>query len=169
MRKTTTLVGAGLLTVATASGAVAAATVATVASTTKDVVVSSTSNKSLGTTGGTRTVIASAAFPAGSWVLTLHATMVNFGPSDYGRCELYQGATAIAGATATVGDPAQAGNRGPASLVSTLSLAYGVTLAAPTTMSVQCSHDSTNGSTPYVDASASLVAHKSPALLDLFQ
>ena len=167
MRKTTTLVGAALLTVATASGAVA--TAATVASTTKDVVVSSTSNKSLGTTGGARTVIASAALPAGSWVLTLHATLVNFGPSDYGRCGLYQDATAIAGSTATVGDPTQAGSRGPAALVSTLSLAYGVTTAAPTTVSVQCSHDSTNGSNPYVDASASLVAHKSPALLDLFQ
>lgn len=169
MRKTAIITAASLLTIATASGAGAVATLASVSSTAKDVVVSTTSNKSLGTSGGARTIVASTTLPAGSWALTLHATLVNFGPSDYGRCAIFQGTTAIAGSTATVGDPAQPGNRGPASLVGTISASYGVVLSGATTVSVQCSHDSTNGSNPYVDASASLVAHKSPALVDLFQ
>jgi hypothetical protein len=157
------VVVAGMAGAGAAYAATANATRA-VGSTTSDIVVSTGASDTLSTTGGTTTTIASVTLPPGSWVLTLHASLVNFGPSDYTRCSLYRNSTNVGGATATVGDPAGSGSMGAAAYVSTVSFATAFRSSSSAGISVRCSHDSTNGSAPYVDAGASLVAHKSPSL-----
>lgn len=161
-------VAAAVAAVTVGSGVAYAATNA-ITSTTQDVVASTSGSRTLGTDGGVPTTVLKATLPAGSWVLTLHASVVNFGASDYTRCMLFRGTTNLGGATATVGDPAQSGAAGPAALVSTVSFAKGLTLPGAATVSVQCSHDSTNGAAPYLDGGASLVAHKSSSLVVLSQ
>ncbi len=149
------------------AGAAYAATVnasGAIGSSTSDIVVSTSGSNTLSQTGGATTTIASVTLPPGSWVLTLHASLVNFGPSDYTRCSLYKNSTNIGGATATVGNPAGSGSMGAAAYVSTVSFATALRSSSSAGISVRCSHDSTNGSTPYVDAGASLVAHKSTSL-----
>ena len=155
------VVVAGMAGAGAAYAATANATGA-VGSTTSDVVVSTSASKTLSKTGGATVTIASVTLPKGSWVLTLHASLVNFGPSDYTRCSLYQSSTNVGGATATVGDPVGTGSMGPAAYVSTISFATAIRTSANAAISVRCYHDTTNGSAPYVDGGASLVAHKSP-------
>ena len=154
------MAGAGAAYAATAGATAAGA----VNSTTSDVVVSTSASKTLSKTGGAAVTIASVTLPQGSWVLTLHASLVNFGPSDYTRCSLYTSSTNIGGATATVGNPVGTGSMGPAAYVSTISFATAIRTSSNAAISIRCYHDSTNGSAPYVDGGASLVAHRSPSL-----
>jgi hypothetical protein len=160
--------GIAMCAVAGTAGVAYAASTAVTSSNT-DVVVTTAHNKNMSTSGGTRTTIASVTLPAGAWVLSAHASLVNFGPSDYGRCAINRGTTSLGAASATVGDPSAAGNQGPASLVSTVSVAGAVRLTGSTVVTLTCWHDRSNGSQPYVDASASLVAHKSPSLVQVTQ
>lgn len=136
---------------------------------TQDVVVRTAANKNLSAAGGVETTIATMSLPAGSWVLTARASLVNFGPSDFGRCSIFRGPTALGGATAVIGDVNQAGSW-PGTTVATLSMISStVTTAAATTISLRCGHDTTLPGIPYVDASASLAAHRSTALVQLTQ
>jgi hypothetical protein len=118
------------------------------------------SNINLSTTGGLGTTIETLALPAGQWVLHADQSLVNFGPSDYASCEIGDSANADLNAHRTmVGDPSQSGAEGPASFVTAVSETAAVDLPSPDTITVICAHDTSNGSTPYVDSNADLSAH----------
>jgi uncharacterized repeat protein (TIGR01451 family) len=125
-----------------------------------------TVNKNLSTSGATNVTIVSVSVPAGSWVLSAEGDFVNFGPSDYARCQLFAGVnpTPGGGITTTVGDPNLPGAQGPAAYVQAFAEIAAVTSATGFTASLQCSHDHDtpppNGP-PYVDAGATLWAHRS--------
>jgi hypothetical protein len=147
----------------------AAANIVTVPSTAKDAVIHTTAAKSLSTTGGAETTIISVILPAGSWVISATVTLVNFGPSDYTRCQIVAGTTQIGAATTMVGNPTLTGAQGSAPFVATLStMGAFKTSAVATTVNVNCSHDH---STPppngpgYVDPLATLHAQKSASLV----
>jgi len=123
-------------------------------------------NINLSATGGVSTPIMTLKLPAGKWVLHADQTMVNFGPSDYAGCEI--GDTANSDLNAhnnIVGDPNATGAQGPAPFVDTLSETAAVSLSAPTTVTITCSHQNTNGATPYINSNADLWAHRSSNLV----
>jgi hypothetical protein len=123
-------------------------------------------NINLSTTGGVSTPIMTLKLAAGKWVLHADQTMVNFGPSDYAGCEI--GDTANSDLNAhnnIVGDPNATGAQGPASFVDTLSETAAVSLSAPTTVTITCGHNNTNGATPYINSNADLWAHRSSNLV----
>jgi hypothetical protein len=127
-----------------------------------------TANTNLSTAGGVYSVVESLPLPAGKWVVHADNTMVNFGPSDYTRCQLFSGATGLPGGhAAMVGDPQLFGSQGPGAYVATVSETDGVVLTAPGTVSLECGHDNPNGSTPYIDAGAVLWAHHAASLAQL--
>ena len=103
--------------------------------------------------------------PAGKYVLSGAGDLVNWGPSDYSRCKILVGSTQIAAVSTIVGSPAGAGNFGAAAFVSPFALTGGVSVgSAGADASLQCWHDSTNGSQPFVDPNASLYAHRTSSL-----
>ena len=150
-----------------AGTAYAASTAVTTSST--DTVVTTKSNTNLATTGGTTTPILTLKFPATyggtHYVLAAQGDLVNFGPSDYTRCNLLVNGAQVAAVSTIVGDPTASGTWGPAAFLSTFSLTGGANVpAAGGTGVLQCWHDSTDGATPYVDANASLWAHRTTSL-----
>jgi hypothetical protein len=123
-------------------------------------------NIQIGASGGVRTLIMSRELPAGNWVLHADQTIVNFGPSDYASCSIADTSNINLNTHRTlVGNPGVAGARGPASYVTQLSETAAVSLSRPTTAMVTCSHDVSNGATPYIDANADLWAHRSARLV----
>jgi len=117
-------------------------------------------------TGGVEIRIMSRRLPAGSWVVHADQTVVSFGPSDYVGCTIADTAdTNLNTHRAIVGNPNANGAKGAASLVTVLSETAAVSVSAPTTVSILCEHDSSNGATPYVDANADLWAHRSANLV----
>lgn len=166
-----TVAGAALVLTAILAGPGAASAATTgVDSSSQDVVAHTAANRYENNAGGSRTTLLSVDLPAGAWVLTMNATLVNFSASDYARCGVFVGGGQVAGATATVGNPAASGSMGAASYVSTVSAAAGVTLPGTATVTLQCWHDNyVAGGAPYVDAGAALTAHKSDALVSLTQ
>jgi hypothetical protein len=128
-----------------------------------EVVRTRTARVDLAAAGGSPTTIASAKVAAGKWVISGFATLVNFGPSDYTRCDLARGTTHLGQASAIIGDGAKAGSAGPGAYVGTLYVIATVTSPVPFTASLRCFHDKTTPSGnagPYVDADASLWLHR---------
>jgi hypothetical protein len=126
-------------------------------------------NKNLSNTGGVLTPILTVQLPASAkgrqYVLAAQGDLVNFGPSDYTRCQILVNGTQIAAVSTMVGSPTTGGNRGPASFLSPFSLTGGANVpAAGGTATLRCWHDTTNGATPYVDASTSIWAHQTGSL-----
>ena len=122
-------------------------------------------NINISTTGGTETSIMTLQLPAGKWVLHADQTMVNFGPSDFGGCSIGDTTNNNLNTHRTmVGDPNASGAQGPASFATVLSETAAVSLSAPTTVTVLCEHDKSNGATPYIDSNADLWAHLSAKL-----
>jgi hypothetical protein len=167
------LIAVWAITVAAVLGGGAyAIAIATVTASATDTVVTSTTNTNLSPTGGVPTTILSLTLPgsstkASSYVLSAYGDLVNFGPSDYTRCAIRVNGSLVAAVAILVGDPSASGNQGPAGLLSPFALAGGITVPAGTTSenaTFYCAHDNTNGSTPYVDASASFVAHRTGSL-----
>ena len=148
-----------------ATGIAYAAT--SIGSRTSDALIKTTSSTNLSSTGGVYTVIETLTLPPGKWVLQADNTMVNFGPSDYTRCVLFSGSTGLNGHASMVGDPNASGAQGPGVYVATLSETSSVKLSATTKVGVQCGHDNTNGSTPYIDSDATLWAHRAKSLVQL--
>ncbi len=101
----------------------------------------------------------------GTWVLHADNTVVNFGDSDYTRCALISGTTSLNAHATMVGNPGGPGSQGPGTILATLSETASVTLTSGTVISVQCSHDTSNGSTPYVDTGAVLWAHRGTSVV----
>jgi hypothetical protein len=123
------------------------------------------SNINISTTGGVETPIMTLKLPAGNWVLHADQTMVNFGPSDYAGCTIADTSNSDLNAHGSmVGDPNAAGAQGPAAFMGSLSETTAVSLSAPTTVTITCSHQNTNGATPYINSNADLWAHRSANL-----
>jgi len=112
----------------------------------------------LSTTGGVETPIMSRTLPAGHWVLHADQTMVNFGPSDFTGCSIGDIFNHNLNTHRTI-----VGN--PFSGVAVLSETAAVTVRFSTRITVFCEHDTTNGSTPYIDPDADLWAHRSSRLV----
>jgi hypothetical protein len=144
------------------SGAAVAAS-SGVTSTTKDAWEQTNHNVDISTTGAVETPILSIKVPAGGWVISGDATLVNFGPSDYAGCTLRDDASPDLNAHGVmVGDPSQPGNSGPAGFMGSVSLTAAVDLTTSSTITMTCSHQDSNGSTPYVNSNADLWVHKVP-------
>jgi hypothetical protein len=162
----TVTLGASTPAWATTATSQAAAATATTSTAVQDYWEQTNHNINLSTTGGVSTPIMTLKLPAGKWVLHADQTMVNFGPSDYAGCEI--GDTANSDLNAhnnIVGDPNATGAQGPASFVDTLSETAAVSLSAPTTVTITCGHNNTNGATPYINSNADLWAHRSANLV----
>lgn len=168
-----TLIGLVLAAgIVAASGYVIAVAASSVTASATDTIVQSTANTNLSTTGGVETTILTLTLPGSAtsrdYVLTASGDVVNFGPSDYTRCQIFVNTTQIAAVAMIVGDPSATGARGPAGFLSTFAEVGGVTIPAGTaseTATLQCEHDTSNGATPYVDAGASLTSHRTKSLL----
>jgi hypothetical protein len=126
-------------------------------------------NKNLSSTGGDHTPILTVQLPASSkgtqYVRVAHGDLVNFGPSDYTRCQIVVDGAEIASVSTIVGNPTGAGSNGPAAFLSPFSLTGGANVpASGGTATLRCWHDETNGSVPYVDGGASVWAHQTGSL-----
>lgn len=157
-----------LFLVLAAGGAYAASTTTVTASAT-DTVVHLKANKSLTTQGATQTPILTLRLPAANtrthYVISAQGDVVNFAASDYTRCGVVVNGRSIATDSTIVGDPTKTGNAGPAGLLATFAMTGGVTVpASGGTATLQCEHDNSKGAAPYVDAGASLWAHRTKSL-----
>lgn len=155
-----------------ASGYVIAVAAGSVTASATDTIVASTASTTLSTTGGVETTILTLTLPGSAtisrhYVLTASGDVVNFGPSDYTRCQIFVNSTQIAAVSMIVGDPSALGALGPAGFLSTFAEVGGVTIPAGTaseTATLQCEHDFSDGATPYVDPGASLTSHRTSSL-----
>jgi hypothetical protein len=96
-------------------------------------------------------------------VVSASASLVNFGASDYTRCQLALNGNPIVGSTGMVGDGSK-GTNGDGALVMPFALnGAAVVGASGGTLSLRCSHD-TSGLTPSVDPGATLAVHHSASL-----
>jgi hypothetical protein len=149
-----------------ATTATSQAATATAATTVQDYWEQTSHNITMSATGGAETPIMTLALPAGHWVLHADQTMVNFGPSDYAGCSIGDTSNNNLNTHRTmVGDPNASGGQGPASYVTVLSETAAVSLSAPTTVTIYCEHDTSNGAIPYIDSAADLWAHRSSSLV----
>jgi hypothetical protein len=159
--------GAVAFLIVSGVAAYAAMSGSAVSSTASDAVRKSTANINLSTVGATPTTIVSMTLPPGSWVVASEESAVNFGPSDYLRCNIMRGGASLVGNTTMVGDNSLPGAMGPGTYVATLGSIARFTSANSTTVSLACNHDtgtpSGNGP-PYIDAGATLWAHKATKL-----
>jgi hypothetical protein len=101
----------------------------------------------LGITGGVATPIATLSnIPAGKYLISAEASIVNFGAPDYLRCGLLLATTAYPGSTVS------AGVAGAANFpVGHLTTSIAVDLAAATNATLRCSHDA-GGINPYAES-----------------
>jgi hypothetical protein len=121
----------------------------------------------LSKTGGEGVTLTSLTLPAGSWVVSAEATLVNFGPSDFARCQIYANGKQIASGATMVGNPNLSGAEGAAALVAGRGLigAFEISTTVPAELRCLHDHNTPSGEGPrYVDAGAVLLAHKSASL-----
>jgi hypothetical protein len=145
----------------------AASSALTITGKTTDALAETSSSTNLSTSGGQPVTLTSLSLPAGSWVLSSETTLVNFGPSDYTRCQILAGGNQIASGTTMVGDPGIPGSQGPAAYVAGRGLIGSVHTKTVVTASLVCWHDSptpVGQPAPYADVGAVLWAHKAPVL-----
>lgn len=162
-RRALCAIGAGISAVAVGASAYAATSTPTASAT--DTVARSATSHTLPATGGSLATVLTLRLPAGKYVITAGGDFVNWGPSDYSRCRILVGSTQIAAVSTIVGSPDGAGSNGAAAFVAPFALTGGVSVgSAGATAHLQCSHDQTNGSQPYVDANASIWAHRTASL-----
>lgn len=158
------LVAGSLLTASSASAGPGRASVVAEPhlTTSQDVVRQTSSGVLLSTTGGVPTTVISETVPAGSWVLSANATLVSWEPSDYTRCTLYAGETAVGGATTMIGNATTGAGSGV--YAATISTQGAFSSTGQTTVSLRCGHDTTRTRAPYVDPQATLWLHRSDGL-----
>jgi hypothetical protein len=144
----------------------------TPSATSADTIVRTGSSTNLSPAGGVQTTVLTALLPASTtathrFVIHAQGDFVNFAASDYTRCSIAVNGNPVAGVAAMVGDPNAPGAWGPAAFVMPFSLVAGVTVprsSTPSTATLQCDHDNSSGATPYVDADASMLIHKTASL-----
>jgi len=132
-----------------------------------DALAETHSNMNLSTTGGGEVTITSLSLSPGSWVVSAEATLVNFGPSDFTRCQITANGSQIASGTTMVGNPGLGGAEGAAALVAGRGLIGAFETSTTVPVELRCLHDhNTPSGAPYVyvDAGAVLWAHKSASL-----
>jgi len=128
-----------------------------------DVVVSTQAQTPLSTTHDKTTVLTQH-LRAGSYVVSATASLVNFGASDYTRCQITLGDTQLTAVTALVGDGTATGNHGDGAIVMPMPLQSGVVVpAGGDVLSLRCWHDH-DGVSEYVDGGPVLAAHRSDSL-----
>jgi hypothetical protein len=93
--------------------------------------------ETLSTAGGTETTILTLVLPglttaSMKYVPTASGDLVNFGPSDYTRCQIFLNTTQVGGVSTIVGDPSASGAKGPAAFVSPFAEVGGVKIPAGT-------------------------------------
>jgi hypothetical protein len=149
-------VAAGLV-LAFAAGAVgyAATSHPAVSSSNVDVVRTRSTQKDLGGGGYVNVTVLSVSLPAGSWVVTANATILDYSGQDEVRCGIYRGSTPLDTAFVSAGDIA-----GPAASVGAIG---SFKSSATTTVSLRCAHG-LDTAHPVVDVGAVLWAHRSSNL-----
>jgi hypothetical protein len=123
----------------------------------------------LSATGGQKVRVLSFTLPAGSWVLSAEASLVNFGPATFARCQITADGVQIASGTVTIGDPTLPGANPEAgrTTVAGRGLIGSVTSGTSFSAALKCWHDESTPAgqaVPYVDPGAVMWAHKSPNL-----
>jgi hypothetical protein len=154
----------GLVVVLTASGVAVASSGGQGLVTANDVLQNSAANINMSATGGTPVTIVSEKLAAGSWIISGTATVVNFGPSDYTRCDLAKGNSHLVQGSTMVGNPNLAGSMGPGAYMASVSAIGTITSTTAFTARLRCFHDTSTPSgdpVPYVDSDAALWAHRS--------
>ena len=104
---------------------------------------------------GTPVVVASVQVPAGTWIVSAKASLVNFGGADFARCTRYSSNSPRGGASTMTGQAESM----PA--VATVSILDVVTLATSRWLKLECYHDGAV-SGQYVDPDAAIVAMRAP-------
>jgi hypothetical protein len=100
-------------------------------------------------------MVASDQVPAGTWIISAKASLVNFGDADFARCTLYAGNAQRNGASTMTGVA------GSMPAVATVSILDVVTVATNRWLKLECYHDSWVAS-QYVDPGAALIATRAP-------
>jgi hypothetical protein len=90
--------------------------------------------------------------PAGTWVITAKANVVNFSQPDFARCSLYVGSTLHDGGATFIGGS-------PSAAVAEIVLQTVVTITSSELALLQCQHDY-NTAGIYLDPYASMVVVK---------
>jgi hypothetical protein len=157
---------ASAVAMASLAGGTAYGALSTVSATAADTIAVHGGGTYLATTGGVETPVISIALPQGKFVLSASGNLVNFGPSDYTRCQIVVNGTQVAAMSTVVGDPGQPGSVGPSGSLATVALVGGATVGSGgATATLQCEHDYTNGAQPYFDNVGSMWAHRSNSLI----
>jgi hypothetical protein len=159
----------GLITSAVAMASLVGGTAygarSTVSATATDTIAVHGGGTYLSTNGGVETPILSISLPQGKFVLSGSGNLVNWGPSDYTRCQIVVNGAQVAAISTVVGDPGQAGSVGSAGSLATVALVGGATVGTGgATATLQCEHDYTNGAQPYFDNVGSMWAHRTGSL-----
>lgn len=118
-----------------------------------DVHVRKNSSTFLTQTPGYNTTVLSVQLPAGQWVLSSRASLVNFGPSDYTRCQLVSNDIQVGAATAFIGSDS--------TFVSTIAITGAFSSDDVATVELRCGHDVFSSNPPYVDPHVTIWAHRS--------
>src|SRR5712664_1076905 len=129
-----------------------------------DVHSRSAQSVALSRSGGLSTTVLSIQLPAGQWVLSSTVTLVNFGPSDYTRCQLFSNDIQIGSAATMVGSPSYPGSQGDAPYVATLGITAAFSSDVDAAVALRCGHDHDTPSPHdpgYVDPGANVWAHQS--------
>jgi hypothetical protein len=152
--------------IASLAGGSAYGALSTVSATAADTIAVHGGGTYLSANGGVETPIMSIALPQGKFVLSASGNLVNFGPSDYTRCQIVVNGTQVAAMSTAVGDPGQPGSIGPAGSLATVALVGGAVVGTGgATATLQCEHDYTNGATPMFDNVGSMWAHRTGSLI----
>jgi hypothetical protein len=121
----------------------------------------------LSATGGQKVRVLSFTLPAGSWVLSAEATLVNFGPATYARCQITADGVQIASGTTTIGDSSLPGANAEGTTVAARGLLGSVRSSTSFSAALKCWHDESTPAgqpVPYVDPGAVVWAHRSSDL-----
>lgn len=118
-----------------------------------------TASTFLPSSGGAEATVSSLNLPAGKWIIHADDSAVGLNQtSDVVRCWL------VAPGGVHVGHATQAGNAQNFPLVASLSDTVGIQLATAGTVYNTCSHDNSTGGTYWIDADATMTAHKTGSL-----
>jgi len=119
----------------------------------------------LSPTGGVRTTVMHMRLPQGAYVLTASGDLVNFGPSDFTRCQITVNGNQVAAVSTKVGEPGAPGANGAAGSLEAITMTGGAFVGPwGADVDVRCWHDYTNGAQPYFDNRGSLWAHRTDSL-----
>jgi hypothetical protein len=128
-----------------------------------DTVATTHQHTALPSQGGATVSVLHLPLAQGRYVVSAAATLVNFDPSDYTRCQVTLDGTEVGSATAMVGDGTR-GTNGDGALVVPIAMnGTAVVGVGGGSLELRCWHDA-DGRAPYVDGSPTLVAHRTTSL-----